>query len=108
MSLKNGYKVIHFHRTFTVRRDRTGVNFNKRQNPPTGYLNGRQRQSTYVFREYYVCRRSGSKREHAGVVRGVTSVQVRGLQTRSKKIKCPAALKVVCLPGSSSMVTASS
>ncbi|KAG2201845.1 hypothetical protein INT47_004402 [Mucor saturninus] len=50
-------------------------NFIKHQNPPTGYLNGRQRQPTYVFREYYVCRSSGSKREHAGVVRGGTSVQ---------------------------------
>ncbi|KAG2213121.1 hypothetical protein INT47_011270 [Mucor saturninus] len=58
----------------------------------------RQRQQTYVFREYYVCHCSGSKREHAGVVRGGTSVQVRSLQKRSKKIKCPAALKVVCLP----------
>ncbi|KAG2195017.1 hypothetical protein INT47_005617, partial [Mucor saturninus] len=51
-------------------------NFNKHQDAPTGYLNGRQRQPTYVFREYYVCHRSGSKREHAGVVRVGTSIQV--------------------------------
>ncbi|KAG2200828.1 hypothetical protein INT47_001359 [Mucor saturninus] len=51
-------------------------NFNKHQNTPTGYLNGRQRQPTYIFREYYVCHRPGSKSEHAGVVRGGTSVQV--------------------------------
>ncbi|KAG2197847.1 hypothetical protein INT47_009728 [Mucor saturninus] len=77
-------------------------NFNKRPDVPTG----RQRQPTYVFREYYACHRSSSKKEHAGVVRGDALGQVRGWQKRSKKIKCPATLRVVCLPGSPSMVTA--
>ncbi|KAG2210473.1 hypothetical protein INT47_002415 [Mucor saturninus] len=58
-----------------------------------------QHGPTCVCREYYVSHGSGSKREYVGIVRGSASVQVRGLQKRSKKIKCPAALKVVCLPG---------
>ncbi|KAI7890122.1 uncharacterized protein EV154DRAFT_564603 [Mucor mucedo] len=34
---------------------------------------------TYVFREYYVCHRSGSESEHGGVVRVGTSVPASGL-----------------------------
>ncbi|KAI7877674.1 uncharacterized protein EV154DRAFT_569019 [Mucor mucedo] len=81
------------------------TNFDKHQDAPTGYLNGGQKQQTYVFREYYVCHLSGSKRVHAGVVRGGASGHVRGLQKRSKKSNCPATLKVVCLPSDPSMVT---
>lgn len=67
---------------------------------------GRRRKDVaYVFKEYYVCHRSGSRRERADVVKGGVSGQVRTLRKKSKKIQCPGTLKVTCFKKTPSVVT---